>query len=82
VSIWASEAGPDVPAMTNSSDAANYRGEWEPNRIIDVATARSWHDLIRVAWWNEDGLGGDELLLTPNAARELAAKLLAAAGAP
>jgi len=81
MSIWSSVRGEDITALNNDSHAAYYRGEAVETIYLDVATARSWHNRIRLAIWDEgDRKGVDEtILLSPIAARALAAKLSEAA---
>jgi hypothetical protein len=78
MSIWASVPGEPIKALVNDTDDANYRAEGEPTAEVDVATARSWHDHIRLTIWGD---GEDtEVLLSPDAARQVGWRLLAAAG--
>jgi hypothetical protein len=67
---------PDVRALNGHSDAANYRGEGEPDITIDVATAPSYHDLIRLAVFDDRNRIDECPLLDPDAATALATKLM------
>jgi hypothetical protein len=70
VSIWSS-VNPLVEALNGDSGAAaNYRAEGKPTITIDVATARSFHDHIRLALWDEAGIDVCALL-SPDDARAL-----------
>jgi hypothetical protein len=77
MSIWSSvsHGGPEIVALENDGDAANYRGEGEPDVQVDVA-ATGQHELIRLALWRDEGELLDlEVLLTPRAARLLMNRL-------
>ena len=77
MSIWSSAAGDPVTALNGDQEAANYRAEGEPTLEVDVATAASWHDHIRLAIWGD---GKDATaLLSPDSAREIAKRLEASA---
>lgn len=73
-----------VMAIENNDDATNYRGEGTPDINVDVATARSWHDRVRLSLWRDaaSGVGGfeAEVLLTPDAVRLLRDRLSEALG--
>lgn len=80
MSIWGSIGDGEVAALENSGDAANYRGEGEPDIVVDVATATSWHKLIRLALISDgEGTVDEECLLTSAAARQVAGWLVTAA---
>jgi hypothetical protein len=83
MSIWSSigRGDPDVMAIENDGDAVNYRGEGTPDVHVDLATARSWHELIRLQVWRDDEPRLDvEVLLPPDAARLLRDQLTEALG--
>lgn len=84
MSIWASVdigSAKEVDVLLNETDASNYRGEGAPDAWVDVATARSWHQLIRFSITATAEGRGDvaEVLIAPAAARLLAARLIKAA---
>lgn len=77
MSIWSSVPGETVKALNGAHENANYRAEGERTLEVDVATATSWHDHIRLAIWGD---GEDvDALLSPDGARLLAKQLEAAA---
>jgi hypothetical protein len=83
VSIWSS-VGATVKALDGHGEAANYGAEGEPSLEVDVATARSFHDHIRLAIFSEHAAAGHLgtgrvdvcALLSPDAAHELVKKLM------
>lgn len=85
MSIWSSiNAGDprEVMALHNDGDAANYRGEGIPHVHVDIAvTSPQFHDLIRLALWQDETPVVDEdVLLTRDAARLLRDRLTTALG--
>lgn len=86
MSIWSSILGDstELRAIPNDGDAANYRGEGADTLYVDVATTFA-HDRIRLAVWSEASEPGEylhidvEALLSPDAATELARRLVIAA---
>lgn len=79
MSIWCSVSGDEILALRNNTEAANYRGEGEPTVTVDVATAPT--GLIRLALFDFESalILSEQVLLTPEAAREVAARLMRAA---
>ena len=77
MSIWSSVQSGTIKALNGSHEDANYNARGEPGLEVDVATAVSWHDHIRLAIW------GDRkdvtALLSPDAALQLAKRLEEAA---
>jgi hypothetical protein len=73
MSIWSSVSGQQVVALDGHEGDANYRAEGDPTYTVDVATARPWHDHIRL------GVDADHVdvcaLLSPDNARALRDKL-------
>ena len=72
MSIWVS-ADPEVRALDGHDEAANYRAEGTPSITIDLATT-SYHDHVRLALWDDNGLDVCALL-SPAAARRLSQML-------
>lgn len=70
--------GDPIVGLENDGEAANYRGEGEPCVNVDVATT-SWHNLTRLALFDDGGDVDSEVLLTADAARMLSARLTQAA---
>lgn len=81
MSIWCSVAGDDIPALHNTSPATNYDSEGEHTTVVDVAVGNG--QLVRLAMFNFESHPtlSEQVLLTPDAARELAARLVYAANA-
>lgn len=82
VSIWSSinPGGPDVRAIDGRTSAASCRAQGERSITVNVATAKSCHDHIRLTVSGEDAdildLGVDvSVLLPPDAARLLRDRL-------
>lgn len=76
--IWSSVDPRDHPvmALADDGDAANYRGEGEPDVSVDVATT-THHGLIRLAMWRDGQsvLDVEDVLLTREAATLLRDRL-------
>lgn len=79
MSIWSSVGSGEglVRIVMDESDAAWYRGEAETGGAFDVAT--TWHRLIRLSLWADEGPREAEVLIDPDNARLLATRLLLAA---
>jgi hypothetical protein len=80
MSIWSSvgAGGPEILALENDGDAANYRGEGEPTIAVDVATT-GHHELIRLALWRDEQPAVDmDVLLTRDAAAQIRDRLTTA----
>jgi hypothetical protein len=75
MSIWSSVPG-EIRAQDGDYDDANYHAQGDKSLIIGAATARSWHDHIRLSI---DGPNTDvSAILSPAAVRELIGCLTAA----
>ena len=78
MSIWSS-AQPGVMAFDLSARDGYRPPEGGATVNVDIATAASFHDLIRLAIWDDDGIDVS-LLLTPQMAGQLRDNLGAALG--
>lgn len=56
MSIWSSEQGGDVRAVDlHDSDVDQYKATGDPRLEVDVATATSWNDRIRLSIYHVRG---------------------------
>jgi len=74
MSIWSSLHDPKI---------RGYVCDYNPDpdqmtMVVDVATT-SFHRCIRLTTWNEAGCDDEDVMLAPDAARALAARLIRAA---
>lgn len=79
MSIWSSVVGEEIRALDGHDYNANMHARGEPTIAVDVATARSWHDHIRLAL-DDDASIEVCALLSPAAARQLRDRLNIALG--